>query len=124
MIASVPSVKGSGPLSVDQREARVAFVDCPGYEVDRLKEPVGARGFEAVAGELAGDILGGFAVAHAAGVATFELVIGQNRDVRPPALAVGHVTGPEHAGEANAVRDRRQRVPKLCRASWVFLDEF
>ena len=55
-------------------------------------------GLQADGLELALDVLDGLVVARRAGVAAFELVVGQHLDVRPPGLAF--------SGEIGGLRDR------------------
>src|SRR5580693_5316287 len=75
-----------GACVLDQGEARAAFIDLPGDQVHWLKIAVGTSRLETGACELSGNVFGRPPVARAAGVAAFEFIIGQDRDVRPPAL--------------------------------------
>ena len=110
--------------SVDQGEARVVFVDCPGYEVDGLKEAVGTRRCETLAGELAGDILE--RPGDGPRYRCFGLRACRRREpTRATTIADRRVYHRrEHAGEANAAKNWLQRLSQLSRASWVVLDEF
>ena len=71
----------------------MVFIDDAGDEPDRLEKPFGSGWLEPGPRELSGNILGCLTVPLAAGVAAFELVIGQRHDVGPPALSVGCMGG-------------------------------
>src|SRR5690348_866108 len=65
------------------------FRDLAGFEFHRLKITRNARGLQASALQLARHIDRGLMIALAARVAAFELVVGQEDHMRPPALPVG-----------------------------------
>ncbi len=64
----------------------MVLIDRSGDQPDRLEKSLGSGWFEPGPRELLGHVVGRLAVALAAGVAAFELVIGQDQDVRPPSL--------------------------------------
>jgi hypothetical protein len=72
----------------DQSQGGLGLVDLILIEVDGLVETVGAGRLEAGLFELFHGVSFGFAQAFAAGVATFEGIVGKKFDVRPPRLAV------------------------------------
>lgn len=67
----------------------------------------GAAGLEADTLELARDILHRFSIALFANLAPFKLIVGEESDVRPPAIALRRVIGRE---------ERRRRDKKNGRS--------
>ncbi len=68
-------------------------------ECDFLQVSVGAGRFQSELFKFARDILDGFAIAIGADIPAFELVIGEELDVRPPARALlGDVDRAQESG--------------------------
>jgi hypothetical protein len=72
----------------NQCERGLGFIDFVLVEADGLVETIGSGGLEAGFLELLDDIGLGFAKTFAAGVATFERIVGEKLDVRPPGVAI------------------------------------
>jgi len=85
-VASSPSATGSG--SRRERAPRFVLDDSAGAELDRLDVAVHAARPESDARELGGDVVSRLSMAFAPGVPTFEPIVGQELDVRPPAVGV------------------------------------
>ena len=84
-----------------QREAAMGLVDRQGLELDRLQIAVGAGSPEAELLELPGHVFGRLAMPRAAGLAPLQGIVGQKRNVRPPAPAVRRVgRAPTHIPRA------------------------
>ena len=119
MIASRPRTSGSSlPESLTSARLECASSISRAIRPDRLEESIGPGGLEAGSLELPGHVLGGFAVAGAAGAAALESVIGQNEDVRPPALAVRLAGGAVDGAVCRLDRSEyRQQPPASGRSS-------
>ena len=75
-----------------QAHAGMSLVDRPCLELDRLKEAHRAGGPEPEFFEFTRHVIGRLAMPRAAGVASLQRIVGQERDMRPPALAVRRVS--------------------------------
>ena len=73
---------------MDEGKAAIFLDDLARNELDGLVEAVHAGGFGSGVLELFDSVNLRFVLATAAGVAAFELVVGEKLDVIPPALAV------------------------------------
>src|SRR5439155_10995341 len=74
------------------------FHDPPGAKLHGLDVGRCPRRFQSTAFKLAGDIVGGPAMALAAGFAPFEIVIGEKQHVRPPAFGLRRMGRPVQRG--------------------------
>ena len=87
------AVTGSGLPS--RTSSSVDSVIWRRFEADRLEVARGPGGLESELLELRLDVPDGFQESGRAGVAAFELVVGEELDVAPPEFAFGGVIGGE-----------------------------
>lgn len=101
----VGALQRRGRAVANDGEAGLVVDELAGFELDVLEVAVGTGRLKAVGFHFAGDVFDGFAIAVGADVATLELVVGQELDVGPPAVAFGYIVGGKQCGGCKQEKD-------------------